>query len=179
MPIRLLTFIILAICLAAFVVHHQEPSAVIRINLLGYRPDSPKIAVWASLTEQTVTQFQLIDEQTNQKIQSLSAGKAFGAYGPFRQTYRLDFSTVRTPGRYYLQTDDGARSPGFRIDETVYKGAADFCLRYMRQQRSGFNPFLKDSCHTHDGYTLYGPMPDSTHIDASGGGMMRRITCNM
>ncbi len=57
----------------------------------------------------------------------------------------------------------------FIIGEDVYKGAADFCLRYMRQQRSGFNPFLKDSCHTHDGYTMYGPMPDSTHIDASGG----------
>ena len=39
----------------------------------------------------------------------------------------------------------------------------------MRQQRSGFNPYLKDSCHTHDGYTMYGPMPDSTHLDVSGG----------
>src|SRR6185436_770801 len=39
----------------------------------------------------------------------------------------------------------------------------------MRQQRTGFNPFLKDSCHTRDGYTMYGPMPDSTHIDVSGG----------
>jgi hypothetical protein len=54
----------------------------------------------------------------------------------------------------------------------VYKGAADFCLRYMRQQRSGFNPFLKDSCHMQDGYTLYGDaagLPDSTYIDVSGG----------
>jgi hypothetical protein len=39
----------------------------------------------------------------------------------------------------------------------------------MRQQRSGFNPFLNDSCHTHDGYTLYAPVPDSTHIDVVGG----------
>ena len=39
----------------------------------------------------------------------------------------------------------------------------------MRQQRSGFNPFLKDSCHTHDGYTMYGPMPDSTLINVWGG----------
>jgi endoglucanase len=61
------------------------------------------------------------------------------------------------------------RSPYFKIDEDVYKGAADFCLRYMRQQRCGFNPFLKDSCHTHDGYTVYGPMPDGTHVDVTGG----------
>ena len=38
----------------------------------------------------------------------------------------------------------------------------------MRQQRTGFNPFLEDSCHTRDGYTLYGPMPDSTHIEEEG-----------
>jgi peptidoglycan/xylan/chitin deacetylase (PgdA/CDA1 family) len=28
---------------------------------------------------------------------------------------------------------------------------------------------LKDSCNTHDGYTLYAPVPDSTHIDVVGG----------
>ncbi len=147
----------------------NAPSAVIRINLLGYRPNSPKVAVWGSLTDKPITRFDLVDEQTNQAVQQLPAGRAFGVYGPFQQTYRLDFSGFRKPGRYYLRTADGARSPGFRIDEAVYKGAADFCLRYMRQQRSGYNPFLKDSCHTHDGYTMYGPMPDSTHIDAAGG----------
>jgi endoglucanase len=54
----------------------------------------------------------------------------------------------------------------------VYKGSADFCLRYMRQQRSGFNPFLKDSCHTQDGYVLYGEkagIKDSTYVDVVGG----------
>jgi len=165
---RLLVVSVLLLGLLSLI-KREEPSAVIRINLLGYRPGSPKIAVWGSLTGQTVTTFDLVDEQTNRVVQRLSAGKAFGAYGPFRETYRLDFSRFRQPGRYYLRTNEGVRSPGFRIDDNVYSGAADFCLRYMRQQRSGYNPFLKDSCHTHDGYTMYGPMPDSTHIDASGG----------
>jgi len=147
----------------------QEPGAVIRINLLGYRPNSPKVAVWGSLTTRYVAVCQLIDEQTNRAVVAFPVGRAFGQYGPFQQTYRLDFSAVYKPGRYFLRTDDGTRSPAFRIDEQVYNGAADFCLRYMRQQRSGFNPFLNDSCHTHDGYTMYGPMPDSTHVDASGG----------
>ena len=26
---------------------------------------------------------------------------------------------------------------------------ADFLLNYMRQQRCGYNPFLKDGCHVH------------------------------
>jgi len=39
----------------------------------------------------------------------------------------------------------------------------------MRQQRCGYNPYLKDSCHTHDGYVVYSPTADSAHIDARGG----------
>jgi peptidoglycan/xylan/chitin deacetylase (PgdA/CDA1 family) len=42
----------------------------------------------------------------------------------------------------------------------------------MRQQRSGYNPYLKDSCHTHDGFVLYGKeagIADSTFYNASGG----------
>jgi len=42
----------------------------------------------------------------------------------------------------------------------------------MRQQRTLFNPFLQDSCHTHDGFTLYAEkvgIQDSSHIDAGGG----------
>ncbi|MGB5028854.1 MAG: glycoside hydrolase family 9 protein, partial [Chitinophagaceae bacterium] len=99
------------------------------------------------------------------------AGKAFGAYGPFKQTYRLNFSHFKKPGRYYLLAGN-VKSPEFEIGDDVYKGAADFCLRYMRQQRTGFNPYLKDSCHTHDGYVLYGEkagIKDSTRIDVVGG----------
>jgi peptidoglycan/xylan/chitin deacetylase (PgdA/CDA1 family) len=147
----------------------DEPSTVIRVNLLGFRPGSQKVAVWGSLTGQPITRFELVDASTDKVVRRLSAGKAFGAYGPFRQSYRLDFSIHRRAGWYYVRTADGTRSPTFRIAENVYDGAADFCLRYMRQQRSGFNPFLNDSCHTHDAYTMYGPMPDSTHIDVSGG----------
>ena len=39
----------------------------------------------------------------------------------------------------------------------------------MRQQRCGFNPYLKDSCHMADGYEIYGKNSDSMHIDATGG----------
>lgn len=165
---RLLLLLAVVITLAAFAFRSDE-TAVIRINLLGYRPSSSKNAVWASLTDKTTARFQIVNAETNQVVWQREVSPAFGAYGPFRQTCRLNFSAFRQPGRYYLRTDEGTRSPTFRIGEDVYDGAADFCLRYMRQQRSGFNPFLKDSCHTHDGYTMYGPMPDSTHVDASGG----------
>lgn len=143
----------------------------IRINQLGYTPVGIKVAVYCGKESIIIKTFQLVDAATKKVVYSGSAGKAYGSYGPFTQTYRLNFSLFKKPGRYYLQA--GAEvSPAFEIGNAVYKGSADFCLRYMRQQRSGFNPFLKDSCHTHDGYVLYGEqagIPDSTHIDVSGG----------
>jgi peptidoglycan/xylan/chitin deacetylase (PgdA/CDA1 family) len=129
------------------------------------------VAVWCSKDSQQLKTFQLVDAATKKFVFSAGTGKMFGTYGPFKQTYRLNFSLFKKPGRYYLQAG-GVKSPEFIIGNDVYKGAADFCLRYMRQQRSGFNPFLKDSCHTYDGYVLYGEkagIKDSTHIDVVGG----------
>jgi peptidoglycan/xylan/chitin deacetylase (PgdA/CDA1 family) len=143
----------------------------IRINQLGYTPEGIKVAVWCSKEQLAIDNWQLLDAATHKVVSKGNPGKAFGAYGPFKQTYRLDFSSFKKPGKYYLQAGH-AKSPEFTIGNNVYKGSADFCLRYMRQQRSGFNPFLKDSCHTHDGYTLYGEkagLKDSTHIDVTGG----------
>lgn len=164
-------FSLVAIILFAFTTHQQESSSWIRINLLGYQPNGVKVAIWCSKEQSTVDSWQLVDVNTKKVVATENTGKAFGAYGSFKQTYRLNFSSFKKPGRYYLQAD-GAKSPEFEIGENVYKGAADFCLRYMRQQRTGFNPFLKDSCHTHDGYVLYGEkagIKDSTPIDVVGG----------
>jgi endoglucanase len=163
--------VIAAIFLFAFTQNKEETKAWIRINQLGYQPNSVKVAVWCSKDSLIVKKFQLVDAITNKIVLTDSTRKSFGPYGPFKQTYRLNFSHFKKPGRYYLQAG-GIKSPEFEIRNDVYKGAADFCLRYMRQQRSGFNPFLKDSCHTHDGYVLYGEkagIKDSTHIDVTGG----------
>ncbi len=147
---------------------NENKQAWIRINQLGYTPQGIKVAVWCSKNETTISSFSLIDSASGKTVFDNNAGKNFGAYGPFTNTYRLNFSSFKKSGVYYLKVGNVV-SPFFKIDKDVYKGSADFCLQYMRQQRSGFNPYLKDSCHTHDGYTLYGPMPDSTHIDVSGG----------
>lgn len=157
--------------LAGFSKKNPDQSCWIRINQLGYKPQSIKVAIWCSKENKSIQIFQLIDAVSNKVVFNGNAGKPFGKYGPFDQTYRLNFSSFKKPGKYFLQAGN-AKSPEFEIGNDVYKGAADFCLRYMRQQRSGFNPFLKDSCHTHDGYVLYGEkagIKDSTHIDVVGG----------
>ncbi len=146
-------------------------STWIRINQLGYLPKGNKVAVWCSKDLKTLKQFLLINAFTKKVVFTGYSSKDFGKYGPFSSTCRLDFSAFSKPGKYFIQAEK-IISPIFEINQTVYDGTADFCLQYMRQQRSGFNPFLKDSCHTYDGYTMYGNsvgLKDSTHIDATGG----------
>src|SRR5438105_8020650 len=159
----------------------EQQTSWIRVNQLGYATKGIKVGVWCSKDHPDGEAmgnlpagrqgWQLVDAATNKVVYSARSAIFFGTYGPFLQTCRLDFSSFTKPGHYWLQVAS-TRSPEFEIGDNVYKGAADFCLRYMRQQRSGFNPFLKDSCHTHDGYVLYGEkdgLKDSTHIDVVGG----------
>ncbi len=163
--------LLLLLLLVSFSGKKENPSSWIRINWLGYQPGGVKVAVWCSKGNSGISNWELVDAVSKKTILTGKPGKAFGAYGPFKQTNRLNFSSFKRPGKYYLQAG-GVKSPEFEIGDDVYKGTADFCLRYMRQQRSGFNPFLKDSCHTHDGYVLYGEkagIKDSTHIDVVGG----------
>jgi endoglucanase len=168
---RFLIASLFIICLTSSYLPKQEQSSWIRVNILGYKTGMPMVAIWCSKESATLKEFRLLDVITGETVFTAPAGLAFGEYGPFKQTYRLDFSALDREGRFVIQAG-GASSPEFTVAAMVYKGSADFCLRYMRQQRSGFNPFLKDSCHTRDGYTLYGSnagLPDSTHIDVSGG----------
>ncbi len=161
---------VVVVFIAAVFYRHKkaEPTGWIRINLMGYKPSGIKAGVWCSKENRDISTFQVINASTGKVEVEIIAGKMFGMFGPFSQSCRLDFTAFTKPGRYFIKVND-THSPVFTIDDNVYNGTADFCLKYMRQQRSGFNPFLKDSCHTDDGYTMYGPMPDSTHIDVSGG----------
>lgn len=149
----------------------HEDKSWIRINLLGYKPDGIKVAVWATKSDYIPQRFELVDKSTGKTVYTSSKIKNFGKYGPFSHTARLNFSEFKTPGRYFLKAGN-IISPEIIIDKDVYKGAADFTLRYMQQQRCGFNPVLNDSCHTHDGFIVYGAkggLKDSTHFDAVGG----------
>ncbi|MCB9080567.1 MAG: glycoside hydrolase family 9 protein [Lewinellaceae bacterium] len=148
----------------------QTQEAWLRVNQLGYQEKAIKVAVLVSKEVLPITTFTLHDALTDQVVWKGNEPRAMGAWAAFTHSWRLDFSTVEKPGVYYLQVAD-IRSPVFRIDDNVYAGSADFLLRYMRQQRSGYNPYLQDSCHTHDGFIVYHPDPskDSTRIDVAGG----------
>jgi endoglucanase len=143
----------------------------IRINRLGYQPQSIKVAVWASKGTELPKSFDIVDKTTGKTVYTSKKITSFGAYGPFSTSARLNFSEFKKSGNYYIKAN-GITSPEVIINNDVYKNTADFALRYMRQQRCGYNPFLKDSCHTHDGFVVYGAeagIKDSTHFDGVGG----------
>jgi peptidoglycan/xylan/chitin deacetylase (PgdA/CDA1 family) len=145
-------------------------NAWIRINQMGYLPEGRKVAVLVSKGGLEIREFALYDALTNRQVYQGKKIKAFGAYAAFSHSWRLDFSEFSAPGAYYLRAGDVV-SPNFQIGADVYDGAADFVLRYMRQQRSGYNPYLRDSCHVEDGFIVYHPDPerDSTYLDVAGG----------
>lgn len=139
----------------------------IRINQLGYTENSNKTAVLLSKENINIDSFTIYDADDN-KIFEGDNVTSFGEYTSFASSFRLNFSDLTMKGEYYISAG-GVKSPLFKISNDVYDGTADFLLKYMRQQQCGYNPFLKDSCHTHDGFIIYHPTLDSTFIDVIGG----------
>ena len=140
----------------------------IRINQLGYLPESEKNAVFISKENKEITEFHLVRALNNQVVFTGKALKAKGSTWGMKSAYRFNFAGFQNTGAFYIKAGD-TKSPSFRISEDVYRGTADFILQYMRQQRCGFNPFYKDSCHIHDGFIVDHPSRTGEIIDVKGG----------
>src|ERR1041385_8665853 len=112
----------------------DQQTSWIRINQLGYATKGIKVAVWCSKDQPNDSRgangnlhagrvvWQLVDAGTNKVVYTGGSTNLFGAYGPFLQTCRLDFSPFTRPGHYLLRVA-GTKSPEFEIGDNVYKGA--------------------------------------------------------
>ena len=89
-------------------------------------------------------------------------------WGQFENHAELDFSALKTPGRYVLRVGESQSLP-FAIGDGAYGALPDQLLEFMRQQRCGYNPWLDAVCHPFDGRTAYGPLTNGTYLDARGG----------
>lgn len=141
---------------------------VIRINQLGYQPHAVKVAVFLATEEISAKNFTLHDAITDKVVFKGKTESKLAAEWGMTTACRLNFSDFQTEGGCYLKLGE-TRSPNFRINADVYDGTADFLLNYLRQQRCGYNPFLKDSCHLHDGIIVDHPMRSGEFIDVTGG----------
>lgn len=141
-----------AILVVALCGQPARGEAWLRVNQVGYLPGDPKIAVLSS-DEPITGQFVVGDFSAN-------VGEDQGAWGPFAHNYRLDFSAVRTPGRYKIAAG-GVESPEFAIGEDAYKSVPAKLLEFMQLQRCGDNPVTGEKCHQQDGFdTTTGEMVD-------------------
>jgi endoglucanase len=130
----------------------------IRVNQVGYLPEAPKVAVVCALNSTAVASF-IVRDASGRTVFGPAAAKSAGAFGPCVATYRLDFTSFRKSGVYTIEAA-GVTSLPTRISPSVYAGAADTLLYYLRQQRSGFNPFFRDSVHKLDANVI----DDSGHV---------------
>ncbi len=171
MRLLLLAFFSCLVSLASSVsLLAEEKNVHLRANQVGYLPDEAKVAIAFSHRPVTGT-FSLVTVPSGKVVftEKITDSTAPG-WGTFAHHYQLDFSRFSTPGRYRLQIDAcGDKSRCFTIGEAAYEDYVKALLRFMRQQRCGYNPVLDCVCHPRDGRTVYGPLPESTFVDASGG----------
>ena len=145
-------------------------TAVIRINQIGYLPEEAKTAVILSLKNLDEKKIEITVSESNTVVLRSELTSSQGSWGEFDYCYRFDFSDFDKPGIYQIKINKSKTlSREFKISDDVYNGYAENILEYIRQQRCGYNPFTDEVCHKKDGRTMYGPMPDSTYIDVSGG----------
>ena len=137
---------ILSILLAAV---SADSTSFIRFNQVGYLPDAPKVAVVCSLDSARIGTF-VLRNAGGRVVHGPHPAIPSGPFAACVATHRLDFSALRTPGRYTIEAG-GADPVTIRIAADAFAGGADTALYYMRQQRKGWNPLFRDSVHRFDG----------------------------
>jgi hypothetical protein len=161
--------VLLAMLNSSFWITSGDPALYFRINQMGYHPEDHKVAIVFS--HQAIRQnLFLMDEATKLKVFEIKPIKIkTETWGNFKY-FSLDFSNAKQEGKYYIQAGKFKdRSPVFTIGGEDYRGQQETLLSFMRQQRCGYNPTLDMVCHQKDGRSFFGPMPDSTYVDLSGG----------
>lgn len=151
-----------------FFVSYASASQWIRVNQQGYLTNDVKVAVWLTNQTESISEFQIVNVLTRKVVYTDKAVQEKGAQGAFVNTCRLNFSGFKESGLYCIKTNQ-AQSPNFRIGDNVYASVVEIPLKYMRQQRCGYNPFLKDTCHRYDGRIIYHPTRSGEKMDARGG----------
>ena len=163
--------VIIAIFCVAFVFSAPvlAQSSYIRFNQAGYLPSDSKTAI--AFSEKPLSgRFSVEDAITKRVVFSgrLRAIDVQAWGSKFSHYYALDFTRVKRPGNFVLKLENtGDTSAQFPVG--VYPAYQEDLLFFMRQQRCGYNPYLGVACHQHDGKTFFGPMPDGTVIDVTGG----------
>src|SRR5688572_2089198 len=169
--LQLILILAVVVALTATIssVRQNTAQMFVRASQVGYLPGDPKIGVVFSDGELPAA-FEVIDDQDHVVARGAPSRPAAQRWGRFIAHGDIDFSAVRTPGRYRIRLPGaGIESHPFQIRNDVFADAADTMLGFMRQQRCGYNPYLDTVCHRFDGRTAEGPRPAGSFLPAHGG----------
>ncbi len=168
--ILMLTFVLLFSVNSLFA-RVNVSNTFIRVNQVGYLLEDGKQAIAFSTSDLAGKKFQVVTAEKGKRASKrLKIPASSGTYGDFGFHHILDFSSIDKPGRYKIQIrGTKIESLPINIGNDVYAEAHEITLDYIRQQRCGYNPFYNEVCHKRDGKSAYGPMPDGTYVDVSGG----------
>ena len=98
-----------------------DEAVYVRVNQVGYLDNDTKVAI--AFSHQPVNgEFAAVDQATGSTVYTgeLTPSSSQG-WGTFPHFYKLDFSTVETPGRYFLRVvQTGDTSSTFRVGKDAY-----------------------------------------------------------
>jgi len=145
----------------------SQPSTELRVNLRGYLSDMPKQAIILSKNKLKKPKVLLIDVD-GVVISEFKGQSHKNPWHPFAYNYEVDFSDFKKQGTYHFQLK-GSETKSNKFTIGPYPKWQEDVVSFIRTQRCGFNPHIRQFCHQTDGLSFFGLRPDSTRIDATGG----------
>ncbi len=124
---------------------------MISLNETGFLPEADKLAV----SDHNGT-FRIIDDNEKKQVDvNISVTEAGFDETAGSDIYRLDFSEVRDPGIYHIESADGDCSSTFKVEPHVYRSLKNALLKFFYFQRCGCalyekhaGPFKRGVCHS-------------------------------
>ncbi|BEL06250.1 hypothetical protein Q0Z83_044410 [Actinoplanes sichuanensis] len=120
------------------------PAAVtsfIRVNQVGYPADGPKTAFLLGTAAQAGTAFQVVDGAGTQVL-SGTVGTSLGSWNSsYTAVAPIDFSALRTAGRYSIRVSGVTTSPTFSVGtaNSLYAPVSATMTRFFQANRDGTN----------------------------------------
>ena len=156
-------------CAAAAQAASPDSAAFVRVNQVGYLPDAPKVAVVCALRPVALDAVHAWRTSAAAVVLGPLPARRDGAFGAVRRDVAARLRraapsrAIRRARRRHTRRRRCASAP------TCTAGSPTRCSCYMRQQRSGYNPFLRDSVHKRDGIIVDHPTRTGEFIPVSGG----------
>ncbi len=149
----------------------------VRVNSIGFLPDSPKFAtVVGDVGERA--KFLVVNKKTGKTVFRGKSGKPFAHDDTGEMVRIIDFSRLKKQGEYYLKIKGLPDSASFQIGNNIYNSSMFTNMIGFYGQRCGVPVHLeydgivfeKQACHLEDGYLdFYNPEQTGEIKDGTGG----------